>query len=99
MNRVISLLVLSTMALAGCSPEGDESAAATAEGAPVLVTEVLTSPDGTRQVRTAEWSRAEMRAAVRERIELAAKAGVAVEPADAEAAGEGGEAVGEAARA
>lgn len=98
MNRTMILLAaLSTMAtlVVGCAPEGDAPEAA-GEGAPVMVTEVRTLPDGTSQVRTAEWSRAEMRAAVRERARLSAEAGAGAEPG---AAGEGGEAVGEAARA
>lgn len=104
MKRAITLFVLSTMALTGCAFESGEPEA-TLEETPVVITSIETLPDGTQAVRTSEWSRAQLREAMRERIRLAAENGVHLDPAqmglpDAdEASAEESEGVREAAQA
>lgn len=105
MKYAMSLVCLAAPALAGCVA-GDPEPGAMLEEQPVFITAVHMNEDGTQEVRSMQWSRAELRRALRERIRIAEANGVVIDPAevglpddDEEAAIEGAEEVGEAAQA
>src|ERR1044072_1599901 len=77
----MSLVCLSALVLAGCAV-GDADSDPILEEQPVFVTAAHTREDGTQEVRSMQWSRAELHAALRARIQAAAAAGVVIDPAD-----------------